>query len=130
VTRLIYFSNVSENTKRFVAKLGEPATRIGVLPTDAPVIATEPYVLIVPTYGLGNDGKAVPKQVLKFLAIAENRELLRGVVGAGNTNFGSDYGMAARKIAAKCGVPLLHRFEILGTTDDVRVVLERMEIVL
>jgi protein involved in ribonucleotide reduction len=127
VSQIIYFSNVSGNTHRFVQKLGVTATRIGIRTADDLVVADEPYILITPTYGEGVDGKAVPKQVLKFLAHEPNRRLLRGVVAAGNTNFGADYCLAGRKIAAKCQVPLLHRFEILGTTDDVNVVLNRME---
>ncbi|EUA90551.1 nrdI Flavodoxin like family protein [Mycobacterium ulcerans str. Harvey] len=45
---LVYFSSVSENTHRFVQKLGLPATRI---PLHGRIEVDEPYVLILPTYG-------------------------------------------------------------------------------
>jgi len=89
---------------------------------------TGEYVLVVPTYGGGNDIHTVPKQVKKFLNIETNRDLLRGVVGTGNTNFGSHYCKAAEMISAKLGVPLLYRVEITGTPDDVDQVKERLEL--
>lgn len=45
---LVYFSSVSENTHRFVEKLGLPATRI---PLHGRIEVDQPYVLILPTYG-------------------------------------------------------------------------------
>ncbi|MEU3531737.1 class Ib ribonucleoside-diphosphate reductase assembly flavoprotein NrdI [Streptomyces murinus] len=126
---LVYFSSVSENTRRFVAKLGLPATRIPLHPrrTGMPLV-TEPYVLITPTYGGGERAGAVPRQVIGFLNIEANRALLRGVISSGNTNFGADYCLAGRVIAAKCRVPELYRFELLGTDRDVRAVREGLRI--
>ncbi len=120
---LVYFSSVSENTKRFVEKLGLPATRIPLYPhREGMPQVTEPYVLIVPTYGGGERAGAVPKQVVRFLNIEANRALLRGVIASGNTNFGADYCLAGRVISAKCQVPELYRFELLGTDREVRAV--------
>ena len=127
MTRLVYFSSVSGNTRRFVEKLGRPADRIPLLAKDAPLKATEPYVLVVPTYGGGNGQGAVPKQVIRFLNDEENRSLIRGVIGAGNTNFGEAYCLAGDIISAKCRVPHLYKFEVFGTEDDVRVVNEGLD---
>ena len=118
-SQLIYFSSTSENTSRFVAKLGRELARIPLYPKDAPLLATRPFVLVLPTYGgTGGEG-SVPKQVIRFLNNPQNRKLIRGVIGAGNTNFGDNYCMAGDIIAAKCGVPHLYRFELMGTPDDV-----------
>ncbi|MET3143350.1 UNVERIFIED_ORG: protein involved in ribonucleotide reduction [Arthrobacter sp. UYEF10] len=118
-SQLIYFSSNSENTSRFVAKLGRELARIPLHAKDAPLLATRPYVLVVPTYGgTGGEG-SVPKQVIRFLNDPQNRQLIRGVIGAGNTNFGDNYCMAADIIAAKCNVPRLYRFELMGTPEDV-----------
>jgi len=117
--RLIYFSSTSENTARFVAKLGIDAARLPLYPRDEPLVAREPYVLVVPTYGgTGGEG-SVPKQVIRFLNHPGNRKLIRGVIGAGNTNFGDNYCMAGDIIASKCKVPHLYRFELMGTPEDV-----------
>ena len=127
MTNLVYFSSVSGNTKRFIEKLGRPAARIPLLARDDALRAEEPFVLVVPTYGGGDGHGAVPKQVIKFLNDPQNRALLRGVIAAGNTNFGSAYGLAGDVIARKTGVPHLYRFEVFGTPDDVRAVDEGLD---
>lgn len=125
--RLVYFSSVSENTHRFVQKLGLPAVRIPLKSgTEGTIEVDEPYVLILPTYGGGRAngpdpaaGGYVPKQVIAFLNNEHNRSLLRGVIAAGNTNFGAEYCYAGDVVSRKCGVPYLYRFELMGTADDV-----------
>ncbi|MCA4131294.1 class Ib ribonucleoside-diphosphate reductase assembly flavoprotein NrdI [Arthrobacter sp. M4] len=126
-SHLIYFSSTSENTRRFVEKLGVDAARIPLYAKEAPLLATEPYVLVVPTYGgTGGEG-SVPKQVIRFLNNPQNRALIRGVIGAGNTNFADNYCMAGDIIAAKCQVPHLYRFELMGTPEDVQRVNQGLE---
>lgn len=127
MSRIIYFSSVSNNTHRFVEKLGVAAERIPLFRHDEPVVASEPYVLILPTYGGGPETKAVPKQVIEFLNVEHNRELLRGVIAGGNTNFGEAYGIAGDMIARKLNVPLLYKFELFGTPEDVTAVKEGLE---
>ena len=127
MTDIVYFSSASGNTQRFVEKLGRPASRIPLYPRDEPLVAEEPFVLCVPTYGGGSMGGAVPKQVIKFLNNETNRSLIRGVIGAGNMNFGAGYCLAGDIIAAKCKVPHLYRFEVFGTPDDVRIVHDGLE---
>ncbi|MDF5820524.1 class Ib ribonucleoside-diphosphate reductase assembly flavoprotein NrdI [Corynebacterium felinum] len=125
---LVFFSSVSENTKRFVDKLGFPAIRIPLRPSQEGMLyVNQPYVLIVPTYGGGNPKAAIPKQVRAFLNVPENRALLRGVITSGNTNFGEAYCTAGPMIAHKCGVPELYKFELLGTQRDVDVVRTGLE---
>lgn len=127
MSSLVYFSSASDNTHRFVQKLGLPAQRIPLRPTDGFLQVTEPYVLVVPTYGGGNEGGAVPRQVIKFLNDEGNRGLIRGVIAAGNTNFGEAYCIAGDIIAAKCHVPYLYAFELMGTNEDVQRVRDGLE---
>ena len=117
MARVVYFSSVSENTHRFVERLGMPATRIPVRWTDGFQVDEE-YVLVVPTYGGGEQKGAVPKQVIKFLNDPHNRGLIRGVIASGNTNFGTGYCLAGDIISAKCQVPVLYKYEWLGTAED------------
>jgi protein involved in ribonucleotide reduction len=121
VANLVYFSSVSGNTKRFVDKLGVVAERIPIHANEESLVVSEDFILITPTYGGGPETKAVPKQVIKFINNPQNRKHLRGVIGAGNTNFGDAYAIAGDIIAAKCAVPVLYRFEVFGTKYDVDV---------
>ena len=128
--QIVYFSSVSENTHRFVQKLGAPAQRIPLIDRDGLFRVDRPYVLISPTYGGGKisdlgavqahaGGGYVPKQVIRFLNNEHNRSLIRGVIAAGNTNFGEEFCLAGEIIARKCQVPYLYRFELMGTEHDV-----------
>lgn len=128
MARLVYFSSVSENTHRFVEKLGCATRRIPLYKREESLHIEEPYVLVVPTYSGESGHGAVPKQVIRFLNDVHNRSLIRGVIGSGNTNFGNTYCLAGDIIARKCAVPHLYRFELLGTLDDVENVQERLDI--
>lgn len=118
---LVYFSSVSGNTHRFLLRLDRPSLRIPLNVKKEPLFRVcRPYVLIVPTYGGGDRRKAVPKQVIAFLNDETNRSYLRGVITSGNTNFGDAFCIAGAIIAAKCRVPELYRFELLGTREDLK----------
>ena len=126
---IVYFSNYSGNTKRFVERLGEnEAIRIPIDRRSDTITVDQPYVLMVPTYGGGEGRAAIPRQVRAFLNVRKNRALLRGVVGFGNTNFGEHFCKAADLISAKTGVPVIARVEIFGTEDDVKTVKERLDL--
>lgn len=128
MVNVVYFSSATNNTKRFVEKLGfDSARRIPLHATEEPLKVTEDYVLICPTYGGGNLKGAVPKQVIKFLNDEENRSHILGVISSGNTNFGTAYCLAGDIIAAKCRVPHMYKFELLGTPVDVTKVREGLE---
>jgi protein involved in ribonucleotide reduction len=124
---VVYFSSVSENTKRFVDKLGVKTVRIPLKTEDAAeFVHDKDSVLVVPTYGGGNEGGTVPKQVIKFLNNPENRKHIKAVIAGGNTNFGDHFCRAGDVVAEKLGVPVLYRFEITGTPEDVNEVKERL----
>lgn len=116
--KVIYYSTKSENTHRFIQKLECESFRLPVKTGEVPVIDF-PYVLAFPTYGGGYLEGAIPPVVKDFLNTPENRNLLRGVIGLGNTNFGNAFCLGGRLVASKCNVPMLREVEIMGTVDDV-----------
>lgn len=127
--QIVYFSNYSGNTKKFVEKLNGNSIRIPI--DNVPggdILMDREYVLVVPTYGGGSDKSAIPRQVRQFLNVEQNRNLLRGVIGTGNTNFGEHYCKAAEMISAKTGVPIIAKVEIFGTQEDVNKTIERLEL--
>lgn len=113
MSQIVFFSSVSDNTRRFVEKLGVKTVAVALRGPQPEVV--EPYILITPTYGGGD----LPKQVERFLETGENSRYIVGVIGAGNTNFGEDYCKAGRVIADRYDVPLLYKFELTGTPEDV-----------
>jgi protein involved in ribonucleotide reduction len=124
---LVFFSSVSGNTARFIEKLGMRAERIPLHRVDGDLVVDEPFVLVTPTYGGGDGRGAVPKQVIRFLNDERNRRLIRGVISAGNTNFGDGFCIAGDIISRKCHVPHLYRLELFGTPDDVERVSDGLE---
>jgi protein involved in ribonucleotide reduction len=128
---LVYFSSVSGNTARFIDKLGARAVRIPLHAADPALVVDEPFILVTPTYGggqgRGEEAGAVPKQVIRFLNDERNRRLIRGVISAGNTNFGEHFCLAGDIISRKCNVPHLYRLEVFGTPEDVERVSEGLE---
>ena len=124
---IVYFSNVSGFTHRFVEKLGLSASRIPINSVEAGSFRiSEPSTLILPTYG-ANGRDFVPKQVIRFLNVEANRNLITSVIGSGNINFLDDYTKAADIVSAKLGVPVLHRFELAGTPEDIDIVHKELE---
>jgi protein involved in ribonucleotide reduction len=128
---LVFFSSVSGNTARFIEKLGMRAVRIPLHGDEPPLVVDEPFVLVTPTYGggqgRGEEKGAVPKQVIRFLNDERNRRLIRGVISAGNTNFGEHFCLAGDIVSRKCRVPHLYRLELFGTPDDVDRVSDGLE---
>ncbi|MFT4147984.1 MAG: class Ib ribonucleoside-diphosphate reductase assembly flavoprotein NrdI [Micrococcaceae bacterium] len=125
--QLVYFSSASNNTHRFTEKLAVPSLRLPLYTKEETPIVSEDFVLMVPTYGGGREKASVPKQVIKFLNVPENRAHIKGVIGSGNTNFGSDYCLGADIVARKCKVPVLYTYELMGTQEDVEKVREGLK---
>ena len=117
--RIVYYSSVTENTKRFVDKLGFSSERIGLKIKGDFLNVDYPYVLAVPSYKGGANTGAVPRQVINFLNDEQNRSLCIGLIGGGNINFGADYNIGVQVISTKLQVPVLYRFELMGTPEDV-----------
>lgn len=125
--KLVYFSNVTENTKKFVEKLDSSFSSIRIPIKDAsPFQIGEEFILITPTYGDHEGRGMVPHQVKRFLNNSDNASFLRGVVSAGNRNFGKDFALAGIIISHRFKVPLLHIFELAGETEDVAAVNEKV----
>lgn len=124
---VVYFSSTTEMTRRFVEKVGIENARIPLRSGDGQLLMDRDYVIVVPTYGGGHEGGAVPKQVIKFLNVEQNRNHCIAVIASGNINFGEAYLLAGKIVSEKLGVPFVYGFELLGLPEDVRNVREGIE---
>lgn len=121
---IIYFSNYSLNTERFVKSLqwtlGD-IWRIPVLnsqPSSSNPPVNEPYILVTPSYGTPTEGR-IPPQVKKFLTPETHRVNIAAIIATGNRNFGDEYCIAGNILSAKLQKPLIAKVELAGTTEDV-----------
>ena len=112
----IVYASKTGNVRRFVQKLGVPAS--DVMSTDW---MTEPFILITYTIGFGE----VPSEVAEFLA--DNHEFLRGVIASGDKVWGANYGKSGDIISREYGVPLIHKFEKAGMESDVQTVKQYLD---
>ncbi|PGF18852.1 class Ib ribonucleoside-diphosphate reductase assembly flavoprotein NrdI, partial [Bacillus thuringiensis] len=87
---------------------------------DEALVLDEDFILITYTTGFGN----VPERVLDFLE--RNNEKLKGVSASGNRNWGDMFGASADKISNKYEVPIVSKFELSGTNNDVEYFKERV----
>lgn len=115
---IVYFSNVTNNTHRFVEKLSNNGRKIRIpLKESFDEKLSRPFLLIVPTYGAPDGTGMVPHQVKKFLQ--NNAAVMAGVIAMGNRNFGSEYAMAGKIISSRFKVPYLYNVELAGLPEDV-----------
>lgn len=108
VQLLVVFDSLTGNVARFVDKLQLPSVQI-----SEGLIINEPFVLVTYTTGFGE----VPSSTLEFLK--RNNQLLIGVAVSGNRNWGQFFARSGEIIANMYGVPLILKFELHGTPQDV-----------
>ncbi|WP_078392251.1 class Ib ribonucleoside-diphosphate reductase assembly flavoprotein NrdI [Shouchella patagoniensis] len=104
----IVFDSRTGNVKRFAAKLPFDCEQIN----DSTYV-DEPFVLITYTTGFGD----LSPKTRTFLE--NNYEWLKGVAASGNRIWGDRFARSADTIANTYSVPILHKFELSGTSKDV-----------
>lgn len=118
--KIIYFSTKSENTLNFVSRLTNFESER--LPENGDIVTDYPYVLVFPSYGGGKMQGSIPAPVLRFIKNVKNQENIIGIIGSGDRNYGDMFCIGAALLSKKLEVPLLYRYEIRGTKEDVQKV--------
>lgn len=113
---LVVYDSKTGNVKRFVKKLNMQAVSIDDMAT-----VDEPFVLITYTTGFGQ----VPQKVNDFLK--DNHKMLRGVSASGNRNWGTGFAKSADTISQAYNVPVISKFELSGTNQDMLQFIERVQ---
>jgi protein involved in ribonucleotide reduction len=119
---LVVYDSKTGNVQRFVNKLKLPDNKL--LKINQVLKVQEPYILITYTTGIAQ----VPRTTLDFLQF--NHDFLKGVISSGNRNWGQYFASSADQISNMYEVPILHKFEMSGSEEDVRIVIERMDDIL
>jgi len=112
---IIAYHSLTGNVKRFLDRCEFAFVNIADVST-----LDEPFIIVTNTIGFGQ----VPGPVSDFLN--RNRERLVGVAASGNRNWGANFAKAADLISLQYGVPIVHKFELSGTEEDVKIFTERV----
>ncbi|WP_010632795.1 class Ib ribonucleoside-diphosphate reductase assembly flavoprotein NrdI [Sporolactobacillus vineae] len=111
----IIFHSMTGNVRRFLEKVQLPHRSM-----DHINDVDHPFVFVTNTVGFGQ----APEQVMRFLE--KYRSRLYAVAASGNRNWGSNFAHAADEISRAYHVPILMKFELNGTDEEVRQFKERM----
>lgn len=119
---LVYDSRTG-NVESFCNKLSEnlPNLDIKKITSDCQVNENAKIILVTYTDGYGN----VPPKTINF--INKNYCKIKAVMCSGNRNWGQNFANAGKIIADKLKIPLLHQFELRGTTNDLKIAIEGIQ---
>lgn len=115
----IYYDSRTGNVERFVRKI---STKTGwqCVKITGHAAASHPGHLITYTTKIG----CVPESTERFMQA--NHPFVLSVSSSGNMNWGANFALAADKIAARYGIPLLLKFELSGLDRDVTAFIEKV----
>ncbi|MGG1104329.1 class Ib ribonucleoside-diphosphate reductase assembly flavoprotein NrdI [Bacillus subtilis] len=119
---IITYESKTGNVRRFVKALQQELDIEAIEITDDTII-TQEFIHITYTIGFGE----VPERTLNF--IKKNKNKIRGVVVSGNKVWGDNYGLAGDKLSAKFHTPLLLKFELSGTKQDLQKIIQEVHLI-
>ncbi|WP_396583225.1 class Ib ribonucleoside-diphosphate reductase assembly flavoprotein NrdI [Bacillus sp. SG20033] len=119
---IITYESKTGNVKRFVKALQHKSDIETIEITDDTIINQE-FIHITYTIGFGE----VPERTLSF--INKNKNKIRGVAVSGNKVWGDNYGLAGDKLSAKFHIPLLLKFELSGTNQDIQKIIQEVQLI-
>ncbi|KFC32396.1 class Ib ribonucleoside-diphosphate reductase assembly flavoprotein NrdI [Bacillus subtilis] len=119
---IITYESKTGNVRRFVKALQQELDIEAIEITDDTII-TQKFIHITYTIGFGE----VPERTLNFIKKYKNK--IRGVVVSGNKVWGDNYGLAGDKLSAKFHIPLLLKFELSGTKQDLQKLIQEVQLI-
>ena len=119
---IITYESKTGNVRRFVKALQQELDIESIEITDDTII-TQEFIHITYTIGFGE----VPERTLNF--INKNKNKIRGVAVSGNKVWGDNYGLAGDKLSAKFHIPLLLKFELSGTKQDLQKIIREVQLI-
>ncbi|UBM47640.1 class Ib ribonucleoside-diphosphate reductase assembly flavoprotein NrdI [Bacillus velezensis] len=119
---IITYESKTGNVRRFVKALQQEFDVEAIEITDDTIINQE-FIHITYTIGFGE----VPERTLNF--IIKNKNKIKGVAVSGNKVWGDNYGLAGDKLSAMFHVPLLLKFELSGTKQDLQKINREVQLI-
>ena len=118
----IVYITLTGQTRKFVNKLDMEAIELS--PIDPFIEVNEPFIIVAPTYE-----KEATEILWEFLDTGENKRYFQGVAGGGNRNFNELFVFTAKDLARDYDVPLLHAFEFQGSPNDVKALIDKINMI-
>ncbi len=116
----IYYDSKTGNVARFIQHVKAiTGWEFIKIEDDQPVF--EPGHLVTFTTRFGE----VPETTRRFLM--QSSHLILTVSSSGNRNWGRNFALAANIISTEYGIPMGHKFELSGTTEDINLFIQILE---
>ncbi|MGG0066019.1 class Ib ribonucleoside-diphosphate reductase assembly flavoprotein NrdI [Bacillus subtilis] len=119
---IITYESKTGNVRRFVKALQQEID-VEAIEVTGDTIVNQEFIHITYTIGFGE----VPERTLNF--INNNKNKIRGVAVSGNKVWGDNYGLAGDKLSAKFHTPLLLKFELSGTKQDLQKIIQEVKLI-
>lgn len=116
----IYYDSKTGNVGRFVRRI-EEITGWATQKTDVESEITERGHLITFTTRFGE----IPESTRIFME--RSHQWIDSVSSSGNRNWGRNFGAAGDLISKEFGIPLLLKFELSGTNEDVNTLIKLIQ---
>ncbi len=118
--RSFKYDSKTGNVERFIEKI-RSETNWHCLKISNIISAEQEGHLVTYTTKIGS----VPDTTLQFME--KYSHLILSVSSSGNMNWGANFALAADKIAEKCTIPVLTKFELSGLERDVNSFIQKVK---
>ena len=119
----VYYDSKTGNVQRFIDKIKKEKPEWNFIKITDNMEISEKGHLVTFTTNFGE----TPSTTEKFLENKNNRECIKSVCSSGNMNWGTLFGKAADNIEEKYGIPVLMKFELSGTSKEIRNYIKYLE---
>ena len=119
----VYYDSKTGNVQRFIDKIKKERPEWSFVKISRDMEISENGHLVTFTTNFGE----IPSTTEKFLENENNRKYIKSVSSSGNMNWGTLFGKAADNIEEKYGISVLMKFELSGTSKEIRNYIEYLE---
>ncbi len=119
----VYYDSKTGNVQRFIDKIKKEKPEWSFVKISGDLEILENGHLVTFTTNFGE----IPDTTEKFLENENNRKYIKSVSSSGNMNWGTLFGKAADNIEEKYGIPVLMKFELSGTSKEIRNYIKYLE---